>query len=144
MNCASIPASLIASELFGHEKELSLAPCSAGKADLNWRTPARFFSMKSANFPRKLRLHYFTSSRSANLKQSEVAASSALMFGSSPPPTAISAAAIASGTFRADLFYRLNVFPIHVPPLRNRKEDVPMLVEYLREALCREGGQANR
>ena len=39
-------------------------------------------------------------------------------------------ASIASGKFRADLFYRLNVFPIDVPPLRNRKEDIPMLVEY--------------
>jgi formate hydrogenlyase transcriptional activator len=40
------------------------------------------------------------------------------------------AAPIASGAFLADLFYRLNVFPIHVPPPRNRREDIPMLVEY--------------
>jgi transcriptional regulator with GAF, ATPase, and Fis domain len=48
---------------------------------------------------------------------------------------------IASGTFRTDLFYRLNVFPIHVPPLRNRKEDIPMLVEYFVKRYAEKAGK---
>jgi transcriptional regulator with GAF, ATPase, and Fis domain len=53
-------------------------------------------------------------------------------------------AAIAAGTFRADLFYRLNVFPIELPPLRRRKEDIPMLVEYFVKRYAEKTGKLIR
>jgi formate hydrogenlyase transcriptional activator len=53
-------------------------------------------------------------------------------------------AAIAGGTFRSDLFYRLNVFPIEVPPLRERREDIPVLVEYFIDRFARKAGKSIR
>jgi transcriptional regulator with PAS, ATPase and Fis domain len=54
------------------------------------------------------------------------------------------AAAIKQGTFREDLFYRLNVIPVHVPPLRERKEDVPLLVEHFLRKTANAGGRSVR
>ena len=53
-------------------------------------------------------------------------------------------AAIAESTFRSDLFYRLNVFPIEVPPLRERREDIPMLVAYFIDRFARKAGKTIR
>jgi transcriptional regulator with GAF, ATPase, and Fis domain len=53
-------------------------------------------------------------------------------------------AAIAAGSFRSDLFYRLNVFPIEIPPLRDRRDDIPMLVEYFIDRFARKAGKSIR
>jgi len=53
-------------------------------------------------------------------------------------------AAIATGAFRSDLFYRLNVFPIEVPSLRERREDIPLLVEYFVDRYARKAGKSIR
>ena len=130
VNCASIPSSLIASELFGHEKGAFTGALQRHQGRFELADSGTIFLDEIGELPAETQIALL---RVLQERQFERVGGSRVI----PADVRIIAAsnrdlsaAIASGVFRADLFYRLNVFPIHVPPLRNRKEDIPMLVEY--------------
>jgi PAS domain S-box-containing protein len=130
VNCAAIPSSLIASELFGHEKGAFTGALQRRQGRFELAHSGTIFLDEIGDLPIETQIALL---RVLQERQFERVGGSRII----PTDVRIIAAtnrdlpaAIASGTFRSDLFYRLNVFPIDVPPLRNRREDVPMLVEY--------------
>jgi transcriptional regulator with GAF, ATPase, and Fis domain len=130
VNCASIPSSLIASELFGHEKGAFTGALQRREGRFELAHSGTIFLDEIGELPPETQIALL---RVLQERQFERVGGGRVI----PTDVRIIAAtnrdlsaAIASGTFRADLFYRLNVFPIHMPSLRQRKEDIPMLVEY--------------
>src|SRR6202158_5803126 len=130
VNCASIPSSLIASELFGHEKGAFTGAVQRRQGRFEMAHSGTIFLDEVGELPAETQIALL---RVLQERQFERVRGNRII----PTDVRVIAAtnrdltaAIAAGTFRADLFYRLNVFPIEVPPLRKRKEDIPMLVEY--------------
>jgi PAS domain S-box-containing protein len=130
VNCASIPSSLIASELFGHEKGAFTGAVQRRQGRFELAHSGTIFLDEVGELPAETQIALL---RVLQERQFERVGGNRVL----PTDVRVIAAtnrdltaAIAGGTFRADLFYRLNVFPIEVPPLRKRKEDIPMLVEY--------------
>src|SRR5712664_3674865 len=130
VNCAAVPSALIASELFGHEKGAFTGALQQRRGRFELAHSGTIFLDEIGELPAETQIALL---RVLQERQFERVGSSRVI----PTDVRIIAAtnrdlsaAIASGSFRADLFYRLNVFPIHVPPLRHRKEEIPMLVEY--------------
>ena len=130
VNCAALAPSLIASELFGHEKGSFTGAMQQRQGRFELAHSGTIFLDEVGELPpdtqvallRVLQEREFervggTRSIQADIR---VIAATNRDLGS----------AVADGTFRSDLFYRLNVFPIEVPPLRKRKEDIPMLIEH--------------
>ncbi len=130
VNCASIPASLIASELFGHEKGAFTGALQRREGRFELANSGTIFLDEIGELPAEAQIALL---RVLQERQFERVGSSKVI---STDVRIIAAtnrdlsAAIAARGFRADLFYRLNVFPIDVPSLRDRREDIPMLVEY--------------
>jgi two-component system nitrogen regulation response regulator NtrX len=140
VNCAAIPEELIESELFGHEKGAFTGAIAQkrGKferadkgtifldeiADMSLRTQAKIL--------RILQEHKFERVGGTETIEVDVRVIAATNKSLEK--------AIQEGTFREDLFYRLNVIPFHVPPLRERREDVPVLARAFVEEFCAESG----
>jgi transcriptional regulator with GAF, ATPase, and Fis domain len=130
VNCASIPTSLIASELFGHEKGAFTGAVQRRQGRFELAHSGTIFLDEVGDLPAEAQV---TLLRVLQERQFERVGGNHILTTDVRVIAATNrdlTAAIAAGTFRSDLFYRLNVFPIEVPPLRKRKEDIPILVEY--------------
>jgi transcriptional regulator with GAF, ATPase, and Fis domain len=130
VNCAAIPHDLIASELFGHEKGAFTGATQRRLGRFELAEGGTIFLDEVGELPTEMQIALLRVLQEREFQR--VGGSGSLQ----ADVRVVAAtnrdlqAAIADGEFRSDLFYRLNVFPIEVPPLRQRKEDIPLLVQY--------------
>jgi PAS domain S-box-containing protein len=144
VNCASIPSSLIASELFGHEKGAFTGAVQRRQGRFELAHSGTIFLDEVGDLPAETQI---TLLRVLQERQFERVGGNRTLTTDVRVIAATNrdlTAAVAAGTFRSDLFYRLNVFPIEVPPLRKRKEDIPMLVEYFVKRYAEKAGKQIR
>jgi formate hydrogenlyase transcriptional activator len=130
VNCASVPAGLIESELFGHEKGAFTGAISQRIGRFELAHQGTIFLDEIGELPMELQPKLL---RVLQEKQFERLGNSRTMIADVRIVAATNrdlAKLVASGQFRSDLYYRLSVFPVLVPPLRDRREDIPLLVHY--------------
>ena len=131
VNCAAIPPSLIASELFGYEKGAFTGAAQRHLGRFERADHGTIFLDEIGDIPAESQVALLRVLQEREFER----------VGGTHPVTidirVLAAtncdlqAAVAAGKFRADLYYRLNVFPIHMPALRDRVDDIPLLVEHL-------------
>jgi len=144
VNCAAIPASLIASELFGHEKGAFTGATQRRLGRFELAEEGTIFLDEVGELPAETQitlLHVLQEREFQRVGGNQSIRANARVIAATNRDLE---AAIAERAFRSDLFYRLNVFPIEIPPLRERKEDIPLLVEYFIDRFARKAGKSIR
>jgi len=144
VNCAAIPASLIASELFGHEKGAFTGALQRRLGRFELAEGGTIFLDEIGELPMESQVMLL---RVLQEREFERVGGNQSIHADVRVIAATNRdlrAAIASGEFRRDLFYRLNVIPMEIPPLRERKEDLPMLIEYFIDRYARKVGKKIR
>jgi len=144
VNCAAIPTPLMASELFGHEKGAFTGAHQRRLGRFELAEGGTIFLDEIGELPTETQIALLRVLQDQEFER---------LCGNRPIRANVRVitathrnlqAAIEAGSFRSDLFYRLNVFPIEIPPLCERKEDIPMLVEYFIERYASKIGKKIR
>jgi formate hydrogenlyase transcriptional activator len=141
VNCAAIPPSLIASELFGHEKGAFTGATARRLGRFELAEGGTIFLDEVGELPPETQVALLRVLQEREFERvggnRSIKANARVIVATNRDLPA----AIGAGTFREDLFYRLNVFPIEMPPLRERREDIPMLVQYFIDRYARKEGK---
>jgi formate hydrogenlyase transcriptional activator len=130
LNCAATPSSLIASELFGHEKGAFTGAVQQRRGRFELAHSGTIFLDEIGEIPMDAQIALLRVLQERQIERVGGSRAIAVDVRVIAATNRDLSETIAAGTFRSDLFYRLNVFPIVVPPLRRRREDIRILVEY--------------
>jgi transcriptional regulator with PAS, ATPase and Fis domain len=141
VNCAAIPTSLIAAELFGHEKGAFTGAVQRRLGRFELADGGTIFLDEVGELPAETQvalLHVLQEREFERIGGNRTIQADVRVIAATNRNLQ---KAIADGAFRNDLFYRLNVIPIEIPALRERKEDIPELVKYFIQLYSRKAGK---